>query len=508
MYKLGTIAQLSSYIILLLLYLSYLRLEPEVNINACIADGLWLLPSNRQPELEYSLLLQEPIQELQAKGAILYAVPVKTPSFDNIPNDRTKRESLTGLIREDIQGSQHGQILWQRKSYTARPTASMTKVMSLLLALEYLDGKDINETIIVPQEGAAARRPFDAAVVGLVAGQKLTWADLLAYAIVASANDAIYALAVLIGQRQSQANNNQTLGESAALAYFVRLMNQRAMELGLSSAHFVDPDGWSKDDRISPFDMARLAAYYSAKFPQALRWHRQQHITIGANPRQKRQKANTNRLLPHYREVEGLKTGFTYEAGFNFTAIARRGNWRYIAVVMGIENKNVQQGLLRRAAEAETLLDWGLRNFYPLESFRESFATGVEAKFNQLNARFSSFSNYLRGLIANAGIYVLAQQRLQESLAVLPQQLGPHLLPVFPRMGQGLISPSHVQKERPTEKLTWHLYWSGAGLSYGEIRQQGFAIARLPLDPLDSKSLFGLPIKVELTIATKAKESK
>ncbi|MEM9424344.1 MAG: serine hydrolase [Spirochaetota bacterium] len=411
-------------IFLPLLYLYFPQAETEIDIGGCRPSGLLLLGKSPSPQ-KSPALADAPIfgdsdsSPLSAPGAILYAVPAAPEDFNAFHNRR-------------------GQILWQRDAYTPRSTASMTKLMSLFLVLEHLRGRDLQELQTVPRNGSAARQPPDAAVAGLQEGRERSWEELLVYVIVVSAKDAIQTLAILVSREQDA---NPRLSEAEALQYFVRRMNSRAAELGLASARFVDTGGWSPENRISPQDMARLAAIYSHQFPQTRTWHQQTSVRPG-----KRQKNNTNLLLPYYPEVEGLKTGFTYEAGFNFVAVARRRNWRYIAVVMGIEAPSVGQGLQRRAAEAEALLNWAMENFAPLDAARK---TPLQ-------------------IITRQGIPTLTDSDLPN----IPRQ--PYLLRVKGR--QGLLSIGEPLAPPYWKKgdLSWYFYWNENGPNYGEIRSHRF----------------------------------
>ena len=494
-----------------LLFLPPVAPEPEI-IKGCIPSGFLQLQVPKPPAMDYSLILGQTIEGIKAPGAVLYAVPLQ----ESRPLSNSQQLPANRIT--DISG----QVLWQRLGNTARPTASMTKLMSLLLVQEHLQGRDLNELRAVPYGGAAAQRPFDAAVAGLKQGQVFSWAQLLSYVIIASANDAIYTLAIWVGQEQIAEQNldknkrtesppivelaESEQSESASLEYFVRRMNERASELGLRSARFVDPDGWSTQDVISPLDMARLAAWYTARFPEFIDWFRQSHVNLGHKT-----KTNTNLLLPYYPEVEGLKTGFTYEAGFNFTAVARRGNWRYIAVVMGIEESHVRKGLLRRAAEAEVLLNWGLKNFVPLDIAPLQILSVQPSKPSRVS-KLSVFASML-----NAKTYSNIYHRYHRVLATIPSSLGAYLLPVHNNSDMFLERPIRYPKRSPKgsrgpgllqneelpktvkqqnilfkENLVWRFHWQDGyeGPSYGEIWLYSRPLVRfvLPEKKIQDKS--------------------
>ena len=404
------------------------------NLAELPASGapLWqqVAPPDAVPQLAYSAVLHSAVEQITAPGAALYAV---------------RQGGVSPLERS----WSAGQLLWQRDATTARPTASMAKLMSLLLVQEILQrqGVNVEELRRVPSLAAATERPFDAAVAGLKAGEWHSWAKLLSYSIIISANDAIYALAILA--EREVAREGQQLGETEALARFVARMNRRATALGLESAQFVDPDGWSEDDLISPLDMAHLAAYYVHSFPQALAWHRQQEVEVLG-----RRKRNTNLLLAHYPEIDGLKTGFTYEAGFNFTAELRRGDWRLIAVLMGIRANDVTRGLKRRAAEAEALLDWGLRNFAPLSAAVPSPQLELEDE-PPVSAQGSS---ELQPASLN-NVWRAVQRRLLPQLRRHLQWLPPFGMRQAGLRAAGQTEPAAAARMSGFTQLHWHGYW-------------------------------------------------
>lgn len=190
-------------------------------------------------------------------------------------------------------------------------------------------------------------------------GQVVSFLDLMKGLAVSSGNDAAYAIAEILGP-----------GKEA----FVDRMNAKVRELGLENTVFVDPDGWSKYDRTTARDYARLARAYIESYPEALEelhsvpflvYPLPENMPEGIDFRIQvpRKKKNTNLLLGRVEGVDGLKTGYVDESGFNFTATAKRDEIRLIAVIMGVHTESYYQGLRRRAAESEILLEYGYANY-------------------------------------------------------------------------------------------------------------------------------------------------
>ncbi len=254
-----------------------------------------------------------------------------------------------------------GRILMERNPGEPIPPASMTKVMTLFLCYQALDEGLVNRDtmITIDEAGSSFSRPPFSSLMLLEEGQVVSFLDLMKGLAVSSGNDAAYALADLLGP-----------GKKA----FVDRMNAKVRELDLDNTVFVDPDGWSKYDRTTARDYARLARRYIQSYPEALEelhsvpfmvYPLPENMPEGIDFQIKvpRKKKNTNLLLGRVDGVDGLKTGYVDESGFNFTATAERDGVRLIAVIMGIRTESYYQGLRRRAEESEALLEYGYKHF-------------------------------------------------------------------------------------------------------------------------------------------------
>lgn len=219
--------------------------------------------------------------------------------------------------------------LYGKSETTARPMASTTKIMTVLLALEQ---GDINELVTV-SPGAAGR---GGASLGLQAGQELPLGSLLAGLMLRSGNDGAAAVAEHIA------------GDVEA---FVALMNARAEELGLSDTHFEDTTGLTDNPahRASPLDLARLAETAMAH-PEFAAWAGAAALQVPGLGTL----TNRNELLGTYPGATGVKTGFTSLAGQTLVASAARHGRTLYAVVLGSED---------RASDAAALLDHGFEDF-------------------------------------------------------------------------------------------------------------------------------------------------
>jgi len=239
----------------------------------------------------------------------------------------------------------------------------MTKLVTLYLGWQYIeDGGTIDEPVEITATGSFASRPAGSSLMLLEEGQNVSFLEVMTGLAVSSGNDAAYALAEHI---------------SGTPELFVDEMNNLVNSLGYKTMSFVDPDGWSEENQVTALEYAAFSSDYIRTFPEALELvHTVENFVYpkaenlpqsGARIITPRVKNNTNILLGQVEGVDGLKTGYIDESGFNFTATARRGISRYIAVIMGIKDVSYSQGIKLRAQEAADLLEYGFRNYKTID---------------------------------------------------------------------------------------------------------------------------------------------
>ena len=216
-----------------------------------------------------------------------------------------------------------GTVLAERDAHKRWPPASMTKMMTVLLAMERVRAGSLS--LDEPVHASAWASRIGGSQVYLAEGESFPLGEMLKAVMIASANDAAVAVAEHIA------------GSSAA---FVELMNARAKALGLAettyqSPHGLPPGKGQTADLTSAHDLAVLARELM-RFPEVMRWagtasagFRNDTLTM----------ANTNHLLRTYSGATGLKTGYYREAGFSVTATASRSDLNLIAVTLGLPTK-------------------------------------------------------------------------------------------------------------------------------------------------------------------------
>lgn len=232
-----------------------------------------------------------------------------------------------------------GTVLFESNADTALPPASVTKIMTLLLAVEAIDAGKIalTDSVSVSAEAAA----MGGSQVFLEAGECMTVEELIKCVVIASANDAAYALAEYVAGSEDA---------------FVARMNERAAELGMKNTHFENTNGL--DDTVSEHltsardiaIMSRELISHEIILAYTTIW--QDSIRNGSFTL-----TNTNRLVRFYPGATGLKTGSTSRALYCMSATAERDGMHLIAVVMGAPTRDI------RNAEAKKLLDYGFANY-------------------------------------------------------------------------------------------------------------------------------------------------
>ena len=232
-----------------------------------------------------------------------------------------------------------GRILYAQNENEERAIASITKLMTALVAAEYLD--DLSQTITIQKEWTG----IEGTSLYLKAGEEISLETLLYGLLLHSGNDAAVALAAHC------AGDVET---------FVGWMNQRARDLGMTGTHFSDPNGLGDEDHYSTaLDMARLGAA-CLKNPVVAKIVATKSIVLEG-----RSFTNHNKLLWQYEGCTGMKTGYTRQAGRTLVSSAERDGQKLVCVTLSDGND---------WADHKTLLDYGFET-YPRQVLAEEGGT-------------------------------------------------------------------------------------------------------------------------------------
>jgi D-alanyl-D-alanine carboxypeptidase len=217
-------------------------------------------------------------------------------------------------------------VIWQRDPETTRAPASLTKMMTAMVAAD--DAGSLDRVV----EVTASATQVIPTVMGLSPGERLTVRQLLAGLLLDSGNDAAEALAQGIVPRDR----------------FIRQMNQKATSIGLRASHFVNPSGLDAPGHgMSAHDLAHTAAYFTRYYPEIAAIAGTKDISIQATAEHKAfNPHNLNRLLWTFPGATGLKPGFTYDAGGCMVATATRDGRHLVVVVLNATGHSTDDAAL------------------------------------------------------------------------------------------------------------------------------------------------------------------
>lgn len=233
-----------------------------------------------------------------------------------------------------------GKILYEKNPDAKLPMASMTKIMSMLIIMENIDNGSLkyDDKVIISKNASG----MGGSQVFLQEGEEYKVEALLKCIAVSSANDAVVAMAEKI---------------SGSVDGFVNLMNEKAKSLGLANTHFANPHGLDSENHYSSArDMSKLAQEL-LKYKDILKFTSIYEDYLTKPDGSQVWLVNTNRLVRFYDGVDGLKTGYTTEAGYCLTATAKKNDLRLISVVMKSSSGDA------RSKDTATLLTYGFNSY-------------------------------------------------------------------------------------------------------------------------------------------------
>ena len=236
-----------------------------------------------------------------------------------------------------------GEILYQKNANERLAPASMTKIMSLILIMENIENGNLkwNDIVVVSKNASS----MGGSQIFLETNEMMTVEDLVKGICIASGNDATVALAEKIAGTEKA---------------FVKLMNDKAKNLGLKNTNFVNATGLDAEGHYSSaYDMSIMAREL-VRHEKILEFSSIYEDYLRKNTAKKFWLVNTNRLVKFYSYIDGLKTGYTGNAGYCLTATGMKNDMRLISVVMGEENTD------NRTTDTLAMLDYGF-NMYSID---------------------------------------------------------------------------------------------------------------------------------------------
>lgn len=253
-----------------------------------------------------------------------------TQEVSIVPSEEPKIYSKSAIVLDRDTKS----ILYEKNINEKRPMASTTKIMTCIIILE---NKNLSDTVTISQKAAST----GGSRLGLSKNDKITVKDLLYGLMLRSGNDAAVALAEYM---------------SGSIENFAILMNEKACSLGLTNTHFVTPHGLDNDEHYTTAYELALLTNYALNNSTFAKIVNTKNCTININGYAK-SIYNTNELLGNLNGVNGVKTGFTGNAGRCLVTSCDRNNFNIITVVLGADTKKI------RTSDSINLIEYTYNNF-------------------------------------------------------------------------------------------------------------------------------------------------
>ena len=292
-----------------------------------------------------------------------------------------------------------GQVLVDHNGDLALPPASLTKIMtSYVLAEEVEAGRaSLDDMITVSRKAWSQNPTFNgSSLMWIEPGKQVSLADLERGIVISSGNDASVAVAEHLAGTE---------------ASFVDVMNQLALELGLTNTIFRNPHGLPHPEhRSTARDLAKLSVALINSYPEHYEIYKERSFTYNGI-----KQFNRNSLLRSDSTVDGLKTGYTSEAGYGLVASAQRDDMRLVSVVLGSASTR------SRTSESSSLLNYGFRFFQNLRPLSAE-VTLVEPKVWK-GAADSVYAGVLKSIVLTvprersaADIEIITDEQLEAPL--------------------------------------------------------------------------------------------
>lgn len=323
-----------------------------------------------------------------------------------------------------------GQVLYAKNEHEQLEPASVTKVMTLLLAMEALDEGRIryDDTVTVSAYAAS----MGGSQVFLSEGEQITVEDLFKAICVASGNDASVAMAEHI---------------AGVTELFVEQMNARAKQLGMNDTHFVNCTGLPAEGHVtSAWDITLMSRELILHHPDIRRFTTIWMDTLRGGSFQL---SNTNKLIRFYDGATGLKTGSTDAAGFCISATAERDGMELIAVIMKGQTAD------KRNTDAKTLLNYGFSTYALAEIAPQEPLAPVPVRLGAEDAVQPVLPSGSTLLVEKTKAGQLTQSVELPAEVEAPVAAGQALGTLTVRAGDEVLLELPLQAEQAVEKLSW-----------------------------------------------------
>lgn len=233
-----------------------------------------------------------------------------------------------------------GKIIYEKNSHEKFAPASVTKIMTMLLAMEAVDSGKIKLTDKITVSENSKKMGGSSMI--LDTGEVRTVEEILKGIAIASGNDAAVAMAEYVGGSESA---------------FVNMMNEKAKSLGMKDTSFKNCTGLSAEGHYTTAYDISIMSRELLKHPKILKYSGTYMETISEGRKAPIGLVNHNKLVRFFNGCDGLKTGFTNEAMYCMSATAKRSNVRMLAIIMGAPTYT------KRNSDASMLMNYGFSKF-------------------------------------------------------------------------------------------------------------------------------------------------
>jgi len=332
-----------------------------------------------------------------------------------------------------------GTVLFERNADKVNPPASMSKLMTTEVVLHAIaEGKLKYEDEMTISENAWRKggAPSGGSAMFAALNSRVSVRDLLHGVMIQSGNDACIALAE---------------GIAGSELAFADMMNKRARELGLTQSNFTNSTGLHEPEhKMTARELAKLAQHLIKTYPQDYKIYAEREFLWN-----KVRQQNRNPLLAMGIGADGLKTGFTKEAGYGLTGSAVNNNLRLIVVVNGFKS------MKERADESRKLLEWGFRGFEARPLFAAGETIGEAKLYGGARSRVP--------LVSPTAVRLLVPRSTSDKLSAKIVYSGPVMAPVEKGKAIGTLKVSrgeNVVLEVPLQ--------AGEDVGVGGLPQRAF----------------------------------
>ena len=338
--------------------------------------------------------------------------------------------------------SESGTVLFEKSADKLNPPASMSKLMTVEVVLHTIaEGKLKFEDEMTISENAWRKggAPSGGSAMFAALNSRVSVRDLLSGVMIQSGNDACIALAE---------------GIAGSELAFADLMNKRAKEIGLTQSRFTNSTGLhDADHNMTLRELAKLAQHIIKTYPDSYKIYGEREFTWN-----KVRQQNRNPLLAMGIGADGMKTGYTKEAGYGLVGSAVNNNLRLILVVNGFKT------MKERADEARKLLEWGFRAFEARPLFAQGETVGDAKLYGGAQARVP--------LVSSSAVRLLVPRAMSDKLSAKVVYSGPVRAPVEKGQPIGKLKVSrgeNVVLEVPLQ--------AGESVAAGNLHQRAFDAA-------------------------------